>query len=59
MVLLSKIRQMQGRSDDALRLASKALEFRQKNQGNRFKTCDGFYHVASLLQQRGDAASAL
>jgi tetratricopeptide (TPR) repeat protein len=59
MVLLSNIRQRQGRLDDALRLCSKALEFRQKTLGNRFKTCDTFYRVAVLLHERGDSASAL
>lgn len=59
MVLLSSIRQCQGRLDDALRLCSRALEFRQKTLGNRFKTCDTLYRVASLLQTRGDYASAL
>jgi len=59
MVLLSSIRQCQGRLDDALRLCSKALEFRQKTLGNRFKTCDTFYRVAVLLHQRGDSTSAL
>ncbi|KAJ9648289.1 hypothetical protein H2199_001142 [Coniosporium tulheliwenetii] len=38
MVLLSRIRLRQGRLDDAMRLASKALTFRQKMLGNRLKT---------------------
>ncbi|KAI1654070.1 hypothetical protein F4813DRAFT_399435, partial [Daldinia decipiens] len=49
MVLLSRIRLRQGRIDDGLRLASKALAFRQKLLGNRLKTCDSLYDVASIL----------
>ncbi|KAI0391424.1 hypothetical protein F5Y17DRAFT_406788 [Xylariaceae sp. FL0594] len=58
MVLLSRIRLRQGRVDDALRLASKALAFRQTLLGNRLKTCDSLYDVASILhlQNRGQAA---
>jgi len=37
MVLLSRIRVQQGRLDEALRLASKALAFRQRLLGNRLK----------------------
>lgn len=49
MVLLSRIRRAQGRTDDALRLASKALLYRRRLLGNRFTTCDSMYDVASLL----------
>ncbi|KAI0007592.1 hypothetical protein F4779DRAFT_642943 [Xylariaceae sp. FL0662B] len=59
MVLLSRIRLRQGRSDEALRLASKALAFRQKLLGNRLKTCDSLYDVASMLHTQGHCASAL
>jgi tetratricopeptide (TPR) repeat protein len=59
MVLLSRIRQQQGRSDDALRLASKALAFRRKLLGNRLKTCDSIYDVASLMYKKGNTASAM
>lgn len=59
MVLLSRIRVKQGKSDDALRLASKALSFRQKILGNRLKTCDSLYDVASLLYAQGNTASAV
>lgn len=59
MVLLSRIRTKQGKSDDALRLASKALTFRQRILGNRLKTCDSLYDVASLLYERGNEASAM
>ncbi|KAF2017327.1 TPR-like protein [Aaosphaeria arxii CBS 175.79] len=59
MVLLSRIRIKQGRLDEALRLASKALAFRQKLLGNRLKTCDSLYDVASLLHMHGNAASAI
>ncbi|PVH92526.1 TPR-like protein [Periconia macrospinosa] len=59
MVLLSRIRVQQGRLDEALRLASKALVFRQRLLGNRLKTCDSLYDVASLLHKHGNAASAI
>ena len=59
MVLLSRIRIRQGHLDDAMRLASKALTFRQKLLGNRLKTCDSLYDVAAFLHQQGKAASAL
>lgn len=59
MVLLSRIRFSQGRLDDALRLASKALAFRQRLLGNRLKTCDSLYDVASLLHRQGNVASAM
>ncbi|KAJ5058662.1 hypothetical protein J3E74DRAFT_467267 [Bipolaris maydis] len=59
MVLLSRIRVQQGRLDEALRLASKALAFRKKLLGNRLKTCDSLYDVASLLHIHGNSASAI
>ncbi|KAI1407008.1 hypothetical protein F5Y13DRAFT_207064 [Hypoxylon sp. FL1857] len=59
MVLLSRIRLKQGRVDEALRLASKALAFRQKLLGNRLKTCDSLYDVASILNLQGHPASAI
>lgn len=59
MVLLSRIRLSQGRHNDAVRLASKALAFRQNLLGNRLKTCDSLYEVASLLYQQGNIASAM
>ncbi|KAI1215007.1 uncharacterized protein F4807DRAFT_466343 [Annulohypoxylon truncatum] len=59
MVLLSRIRLKQGRVDDALRLASKALAFRQKLLGNRLKTSDSLYDVASILYLQGHSASAI
>ncbi len=59
MVLLSRIRRSQGRLDDAMRLACKALEFRQNLLGNRLKTCDSLYDVAELLHQQGKVASAM
>jgi tetratricopeptide (TPR) repeat protein len=59
MVLLSRIRLKQGRTDDALRLASKALAFRQRLLGNRLKTCDSLYDVASILHMQQHAASAM
>lgn len=59
MVLLSRIRRGQGKKDDALRLASKALAWRQKVHGDRYKTCDSMYDVACLLHEHGQAATAL
>lgn len=59
MVLLSRIRLAQGRTNDALRLASKALAFRQDLLGNRLETCDSFYDVASMLFHSGHLGSAM
>ena len=59
MVLLSRIRWAQGRREEALRLASKALNWRQKVHGDRFKTCDSMYDVACLLHEQGQTATAL
>lgn len=59
MVLLSRIRREQGKIDDALRLASKALEFRKSILGNRLKTCQSLYDVASLWHEKGDINSAM
>lgn len=58
-VLLSRIRLAQGRTTDALRLASKALAFRRKLLGNRLKTCDSQYDVACMLLKEGHASSAM
>ncbi|KID61280.1 Tetratricopeptide-like helical, partial [Metarhizium hybridum] len=59
MVLLSRIRLAQGRFPDALRLASKPLEFRRKLLGNRLKTCDSQHDVASMLLKDGHIISAM
>ena len=59
MVLLSRIRKAQGRTDDAMRLAGKALSWRDKTHGYRFKTCDSAYDVACLLRDEGKEALAL
>lgn len=59
MVLLSRIRRAQGRLDDAMRLASKALTWRQNVHGERFKTCDSMYDVACLLHEQGQTATCL
>jgi tetratricopeptide (TPR) repeat protein len=59
MVLLSRIRLAQKRTADALRLASKALAFRRELLGNRVKTCDSQYDVASMLLQEGHVSSAM
>jgi hypothetical protein len=59
MVLLARIRLQQGRLDDAIRLSSKALAFRQKLLGSRLKVCDSLYQVATLLEIRGDLSSSM
>ena len=59
MVLLSRIRREQGRLDDAVRLSSKSLTFRQGLLGNTLKTCDSMCLTAKLLRERGDIASAM
>jgi tetratricopeptide (TPR) repeat protein len=58
MVLLSRIRLRQGRLDDAVCLATKALAFRRELLGDRLKTCDSLYDVAALVHLQGwnDAA---
>lgn len=59
MALPSRIRVRQDRLDDAIRLASKALTFRRRLLGNRLKTCDSQYDVASLPHKQGNCASAM
>lgn len=59
MVLLSRIRLQQGTIDDALRLATAALKFRQERLGKRLKTCDSMYDVARILHMQGGAAEAM
>lgn len=59
MVVLSRIRLQQGRTKDALRLATKALSFRRKLLGNRLKTCDSMYDVACMLLQEGHSSSSM
>ena len=59
MVLLSRIRYAQGRLDEASRLSSKALLFRQSLLGDRIKTCDSLYDVAFFIHKQGDPASAM
>lgn len=59
MVLLSRIRYAQGRLSDATRLASKALNFRQKMLGNRLKACDSLFDVAYFISKQGNVASAM
>ncbi|KAL9113509.1 MAG: hypothetical protein Q9187_007602 [Circinaria calcarea] len=59
MILLSRIRQCQGRLNDAIRLSSKALTLPQSMLGNRLKTCDSLYLVAEMLRQGENIASAI
>lgn len=51
---MSKIRSAQGILDEALRLASKALDFRKKYLHEHLKTCGSLYQVAFLYHKRGD-----
>lgn len=51
MVLLSRIRLLQGRYDESLNLASKALAFRRQCLGERLKVCDSLYQVAKILER--------
>lgn len=59
MVLLSKIRCQQGRLDDAIRLANKALTFRRQLLGDHLKTCFSLYQVASIFHAQGDLDSSM
>jgi tetratricopeptide (TPR) repeat protein len=59
MVLLSRIRKAQGRTNEAVRLAGKALSWREKTHGDRFKTCDSVYDVACLLCDEAKEGLAL
>ena len=59
MVLLSRIRRAQGRAEDAMRLATKALAFRRRLLGNHLTTCDAQYNVASILQHHGNIGPAV
>lgn len=59
MVLLSRIREAQVRAAEAMRLAAKALTFRQTVHGNRLKTCDSLQLVGAMLDARGDTSSAM
>jgi tetratricopeptide (TPR) repeat protein len=59
MVLLARIRKAQGRAEDAMRLATKALAFRRKLLGNRLTTCDAQYHAADILQHHGNVGPAM
>ncbi|KAI0813657.1 P-loop containing nucleoside triphosphate hydrolase protein [Xylaria sp. FL0064] len=59
MVLLSRIRRAQGLKSEALQFASKALAFRRRLIGNRLKTCDSQYDVASMLLDEGHVSSAI
>ncbi|PLB46258.1 TPR-like protein [Aspergillus steynii IBT 23096] len=59
MVLLGRIRSKQGLHNEALRFASKALDFRRQCLGERLKVCDSLYQVADLLQRGGQSALAI
>ncbi|RMY81350.1 hypothetical protein D0861_08341 [Hortaea werneckii] len=59
MILLGRIRVQQGRSDDAIRLISKALAFRQRTHGNHLKTCDTMQLLAQVLQLHTNYRSAI
>lgn len=59
MILLGRIRAQQGRVDEAVRLISKALAFRQRTHGNHLKTCDTMQILAQVLQLKPDYRSAM
>lgn len=59
MVLLARIRREQDRIEEALKLAFKALRFRQDLLDNRLKVCDSLYQVADLLHLRKNLATAV
>jgi tetratricopeptide (TPR) repeat protein len=59
MVLLSRIRRSQGRAEDAMRIATKALAFRRRLLGNRLTTCDAQYHAADILQYHGNIGPSM
>lgn len=61
MVLLSRIRKAQGRAEESIHLASRALSWREKTHGDgSFKTCHSAYDVACLLHDvQGKEALAL
>lgn len=59
MVLLSRIRSLQGRPDEALKLALKALEFRREHLSENLKVCDSLYQVACLLEMKEDKTLAV
>lgn len=58
LVLLGRIRRRQGRLDDALHLAARALSIRQSVLGNTPKTCEAMYLIADLLHQKDKIATA-
>jgi tetratricopeptide (TPR) repeat protein len=58
MILISRIRLRQGRYNDALNYASKALAFRRECLGERLKVCDSLYEVADILNKGGNTALA-
>lgn len=60
MVLLSRIRKAQGRAEESIRLASKALSWPKTHGDGSFKTCDSAYDGACLLRDvQGKEALAL
>ena len=59
MVLLSRISLEQGRYDESLELASKALGFRRQCLGNRLKVCDSLYQVASIHERGNNVVLAM
>lgn len=59
MILLGRIWLVQGRYDQSLNLASKALGFRWQCLGERLKVCDSLYQVASLLERGNNPALSM
>ena len=58
-MLLSHIRRAQGRKGEALLLANKQLNCRQKAHGHRFEACDSIYDAACLLHEQRQTDMAL
>jgi hypothetical protein len=59
MILLGRIRAKQNRMDEAVRLISKALAFRQQTHGDHLKSCDTMQVLAQTLQQNADYRAAM
>jgi hypothetical protein len=57
--LLSMVRSLQGRTEEALGMAMKVLDFRRKKFGGRFKTCDSLCRIGDLLRRLNRPSAAL
>ncbi|PGH04886.1 hypothetical protein AJ80_08435 [Polytolypa hystricis UAMH7299] len=57
MMLLSKIRHFQGKSEESFRLASRTWTLRQRIFGDKYKTCDPLYQTADSMSCRDPSAA--